>query len=119
MVQITLLQKQRAYNAMVMGTLIVLREIHRGREQFNGFVASLLPPHFGTWGEQIRLEHYWAPVVRDLLGIAAVKTHWKSVIVLALGREPSTGLEEKEKEQSCCTSVFSLPFCISIKCGLL
>lgn len=102
-----------------MGTLLVPREIHRASEQLNEFVASLLPPDFGTWSEQIRLEHYWAPAMRDLLGIAAVKTHWKSVTVLALGREPSTGLEEKEKEQSCCTSVFSLPFCISIKCGLL
>lgn len=41
------------------------------------------------------------------------------VTVLALGRETSTESEEKEKEQSCCTSIFSLPFCISIKCGLL
>lgn len=119
MVQITSLQKQRAYDTMAMGTLLVFSEIHRAREQHNGFVASLLPPHSGTWGKQIRLEHYWAPVMRDLLGIAVVKTHWKSVTVLVLGRETSTGLEEKEKEQSCCTSVFSLPFCISIKFGLL
>lgn len=46
--------------AMAMRTLLVFREIHRGREQLNGFVASLLPPCFRTWGEQIRLEHYWA-----------------------------------------------------------
>lgn len=57
--------------------------------------------------------------VRDLLGIAAVKTLWKSVTILALGRESSTGLEQKEKEQSCCTSIFSLPFCINLKSGLL
>lgn len=57
--------------------------------------------------------------MRDLLGIAAAKTHWKSVTVLALGREPSTESEESEKEQSCCTSIFSLSFCISSRCGLL
>lgn len=57
--------------------------------------------------------------MRDLLRIAAVKTHWKSVTVLALGRKSSAGLEEKEKEKCSCTSIFSLPFCISSKCGLV
>lgn len=60
MVQIALLQKYRVYNAVVMGTSLVFREIHRGREHLGGFVASLLPPRFETWGEQIRLEHCWA-----------------------------------------------------------
>lgn len=45
---------------MVVGTSLIFRDIHRGRKWFNGFVASLLPPRFGTLSKQIRLEHYWA-----------------------------------------------------------
>lgn len=55
MVQVTLFQKYRAYSTVIVRTSLGFREIHRGREQLNGFVPSLLPPCFGTWGEQISI----------------------------------------------------------------
>lgn len=59
--------------------------------------------------------------MRGLLGTAAVKTHWKSVAALAFIKEPSAESVKKLKkeEQRCCTSIFSLPSCVSAKCGLV